>query len=192
MYINYKAYSNDDTTPRKYPVSSKEYNRYKKYLLSKWRRKIFDRDDNRCRYCKSDERLQLAHITDCPIFLNAYQRKIGWRKALRLSFRGDNLVCLCNKCHASYHKYVKDIDNGNTQRGKDVFRLFSQLKKERKWTTIKQLDWNYLWILYKGYRKKEFVMVVNAKEIADRKEKTMVMLKELAGKRAEKYANEGN
>lgn len=130
-----------------------EYKHYKKKLLNRWRKTIFKRDNHRCRYCGSDQNLQLAHITACQTFLDFYKKLVGWKKALELSFRKDNLVCLCGKCHSSYHSYVKDI-NGNIKHGKKVARFFYQLKQDRKWRTLKQLDWQQIGLYYRGRKRK--------------------------------------
>ena len=84
-------------------------------LNARWRRKILKRDRRRCCICEKEDRLELAHITSVDTFLESAHKISGrpltfaanyleyplrcLKKALRQSYRDDNLVMLCQRCH---------------------------------------------------------------------------------------------
>lgn len=55
-----------------------------------WRRKVFDRDDNKCVKCGSKDKLDPHHI-------------IEWDDAPELRLDVDNGMTLCRKCHMKHH-----------------------------------------------------------------------------------------
>jgi len=57
----------------------------KKYFS--WRKKVLERDGNKCTECKSTHRLAAHHI-------------VPWEKLEKLRFDVDNGLTLCNSCHA--------------------------------------------------------------------------------------------
>ena len=65
--------------------------KYELYLESEQfcdlRKKVFRRDQNKCRACGSTESLQVHHLS----YMNIYHEEL------------DDLVCLCRTCHAAFH-----------------------------------------------------------------------------------------
>lgn len=66
--------------------------RYHKYLLSpEWkalRKKVFERDEYRCRFCESSKNLEVHHLTYERIFHE----------------RLEDLVTACDGCHGYIHR----------------------------------------------------------------------------------------
>lgn len=64
-----------------------------------WRRKreeILSRDGHRCRWCGSDENLQVHH--------KYYSRYPDGRKVNPWNYPNDALITLCDSCHKKAHK----------------------------------------------------------------------------------------
>ncbi len=69
-------------------------------LMLTWRTKILARTGTRCAHCGRDtesRQIVLAHITPVLEFKECYPTR---EEAVRASYRYDNLVMLCRRCHA--------------------------------------------------------------------------------------------
>ena len=64
--------------------------------LKNWRKKVYQRDGYKCKYCGSQEYLNAHHI-------------IPFSKNKKLAFEISNGITLCEKCHGKIHN--KDFSN---------------------------------------------------------------------------------
>ncbi len=90
------------------------YRQMKEPLQDKYRKRIFDRDGQQCRYCGSDEWLELCHITDAKIFANV----LGMDR-FEESYRDDNLITMCNHCHRIQTGLVQQVDSDDLKSARD-------------------------------------------------------------------------
>lgn len=65
-------------------------------LQSKFRNKIFERDNNKCQVCGSTERLELAHIIPVTVVIDC-------GLPMKAAFVDENLGTLCRDCHKKQH-----------------------------------------------------------------------------------------
>lgn len=98
-------------------------------LQQGWRPKILARDGGACRACGSSKSLELAHITPVQRFMRP-----------RDSFRDDNLVTLCAKCHVAHDgKFgraktpLSMSARDESRRRAKVLTLFRSTVAERRW-----------------------------------------------------------
>lgn len=109
-----------------------------------WQEKIFTSWNRRCSACNGPGPLEMAHVTTKFQFQRAYQKTIGTQK----SYRMDNIVPLCKKCHAAQSGYYLELEhNGTTDqdlvkdwigRATKVAELFVKIRNLRGWTTAWQ------------------------------------------------------
>jgi len=64
--------------------------------VAMWKKKILERDENKCQLCGSDEYLEVHH-------------KIPWAEAPEYRLHVDNGIVLCVDCHANQHEKLHNL-----------------------------------------------------------------------------------
>ncbi len=113
--------------PRRPTAALEAYGRYRQPLQARWRPLILERDRRRCRACGARDGLEVAHITDAVAFVRAG----GHHRAVTFSYRWDNLVTLCDGCHALQHAWSFGRDEVEPREA--VLGLFEGLRRLRGW-----------------------------------------------------------
>jgi hypothetical protein len=113
--------------PRRPPPEP--YQKYRAPLQAKWRPHILARDAHKCRACGAKEALEVAHITDAVAFVRA----AGHHRAVTFSYRWDNLMTLCEGCHAVSH--ARRWKKEDVERRQRVFEVQESLRKVRGWVS---------------------------------------------------------
>jgi hypothetical protein len=91
----------------------------RKYSQDEWiklRKKIYERDNHTCQLCNTKSELLHAH------------HKLEWSRYPELALDPNNLITLCNKCHAKVHTLIKFYKNNHAEKGFDT--IFNEIKKK--------------------------------------------------------------
>ncbi|MES2153896.1 MAG: HNH endonuclease signature motif containing protein [bacterium] len=115
--------------PRRSYAHPEPYQRYRQPLQAKWRPFILERDKRRCRVCGGRDDLEMAHITDAVAFVRA----AGSHRGVTFSYRWDNLMTLCDGCHAVSHSHRWRAED--VPRREAVAALQEQLRGLRGWSS---------------------------------------------------------
>jgi hypothetical protein len=106
-----------------------EYQKYRAPLQQKWRPLILARDRNKCRVCGGKDGLEMAHLTDAVAFVRA----AGTRHGVTFSYRWDNLLTLCDACHATSHSHRWGTEEVELRMR--IQRLQEELRRLRGWSS---------------------------------------------------------
>jgi 5-methylcytosine-specific restriction endonuclease McrA len=109
------------------------YSRVKERLQTEWKPRILERDQWACRVCRSQDNLQLAHVTDAKDFCE----RLGNEELVAKSYRYDNLVTLCEECHRLQTGFSRDrtAPPGQGRQNALVLKLFSAMREKRGWNS---------------------------------------------------------
>ena len=104
----------------------------------KFRKEIIERDGNKCTRCKSTKTLHVHHI-------------IPWKESAELRFEPDNVMTLCDVCHAIVEPKLPEIKEAWNKGKKDIYseetkKLWSEQRKGRR-------AWNKGLLGYRAGRK---------------------------------------
>ena len=111
----------------------KEYMRYKDECQNLCRGVIFQRDRDCCLACAATASLNLAHIT--PV--SAFVAEAGSLTAMIDSYTEDNLITLCEDCHAAFHMRRPASEDSQRRRA-IVLGVFGGRMQRRGWETAAQ------------------------------------------------------
>lgn len=135
---------------------SRSLQNYRKAYSSehnKWRKRVMKSQGESCGACGSENDLELAHITGVEDFYYRYgkSRKLRYPtaryKGVEYSYREDNLVMLCRKCHDAQTMswgilaalFNPDDFLDLVHRKHRVDTVFSNKIKNRKWVEAEDL-----------------------------------------------------
>ena len=120
---------------------------------NRWRKRFLESFGSQCRACGEGDGLELAHITPVEDFFYRYRkgRRLRYPGAKYLgveySYRGDNLVILCARCHDAQTMYwgihtaleepVMFLEKFH--RRHKVLGLFEEIIEQRGWRSAEDL-----------------------------------------------------
>jgi len=113
---------------------------YKKHYTYKWKPFILERDKCKCRNCEDNKVLTLSHITSVKTFVTCLD--ISVKDSVKFSYRDDNLIILCKRCHYCNHLYKGDLFG---------YLFYDWLKDKNKFYVVDKVE-NNLNYISKGYK----------------------------------------